>query len=64
MNNNLKEHTTMKAYIKPIMEETEVASQNMIAVSNGQKLGFGSGTKNSGLAPGRRRNSDWDPDWD
>ena len=54
----------MKAYIKPIMEETEVASQNMIAVSNGQKLGFGSGTKNSGLAPGRRRNSDWDPDWD
>ena len=50
----------MKQYIKPEIIETIVSSEPLMqlqVVSSNSK-------NNQVFAPSRRRNSDWDPDWD
>ena len=57
-----KKNITMKAYIKPEMSMEVVAVAQMMALSDGKKVGFGSGTKEAGLSNGRRNT--WSNGWD
>jgi len=61
MYNHLKSKKTMKAYIKPACEISEVKFESQLMITSNRGIGT-PGSANDADARGRRR-SGWDVDW-